>query len=721
MILEAYRECLQDVFDVPGLVALAGAIRRREVKVVTVDTETPSPFAASLLFGYAANYIYEGDAPLAERRAQALSVDQRQLQELLGEAELRELLDPGVIESVEAALQALDPRMHARSPDRLHDLLLRLGDLTPGEIALRVSPPAKGDSSAALPETLAEEWTDALVRERRAVRVRLGDEERIAAAEDAGRLRDAFGVPPPLGLPQAFLEAAPLAMPEWVARFARTHAPFSAAELARRYRVTESAVEAELQALAADGRVLEGSFRPEGRGREWCDVDVLAQLRRRSLARLRRQVEPADPAALARLLVDWHGVAPAQVAVRRGGPDVLLEVVEQLQGASLPASVLEADVLLARLPGYRSEHLDTLCAAGEVVWVGQGPLGERDGKVALFLAEDLPLLHAPSAEPPEGEVHQAIRDHLARHGASFFADLVDALPGTLEKTVLDALWDLVFAGEVTNDSPAALRAFLRPPRHAARRSRLSGFRSRRPTPPSAVGRWSRVPRPGPKVTPTLRAKALAEQLLARHGLLTRTAVQAEAVAGGFSALYPVLKALEDAGRVRRGYFVSGLGGSQFAHPGALERLRVLRDTAADPEDDTLPAVVLAATDPANPYGAALPWPAEGDARAQRAAGAHVVLADGALAAFLGRGGKEIAAWLPADEPGRGRVGSAVAAALFAWAVRTGRSTFTWGDGAGGLAPFLREAGFTPWGPGWRLAAVAPPAVPLREPRDLAEG
>jgi ATP-dependent Lhr-like helicase len=720
IILEAYRECLQEVFDVPALVALASAIRRREVRVVTVDTATPSPFAASLLFGYVANYIYEGDAPLAERRAQALAVDQRQLQELLGASELRELLDPQVIEEHAAALQSLDDLHRARSADRLHDLLLRLGDLTPEQIAARVGPP-KGSSEE--PARLAADWTEALVRERRAIRVRIADEERLAAAEDAGRLRDGLGVPPPLGLPQAFLEPSAHARREIVARYARTHGPFPAAEAARRYGLGEAAVETALLELVESGRVVEGEFRPAGAGREWCDADVLATLRRRSLARLRRQVEPADPAALARLMLDWQGVATVARPAARGGPDAVLEVVEQLQGAAVPASALEADVLPARIPGYRREHLDALCAAGEVVWAGVGSLGERDGRIALYLADAVPLLHSAAAEPPPGELHEAIRAHLARHGASFFGEVVEAVGGTLARSVLDALWDLVWSGEVTNDSPAALRAFLRPPGHAPRHGRPGGFRSRRPIPPSAVGRWTRLPRPGPKATATLRAKALAEQLLSRHGVLTRAAVVAEAVPGGFSALYPVLKALEESGRVRRGYFVAGLGGSQFAHPGAVDRLRFLRETAAGGEDD-LPSAVLAATDPASPYGAALAWPADVSARLQRAAGAHVVLVDGSLAAYLARGGREIVTRLPDEEPARTRVGRAAAQALARWASRTGRSAFGWGEGEtpvaqGPLGPFLCEAGFVPWGPGFRLASAPPPALPARDAFDLA--
>jgi ATP-dependent Lhr-like helicase len=466
--------------------------------------------------------------------------------------------------------------------------------------------------------------------------------------------------------------------------------------------------------------VLEGEFRPGASGREWCDAEVLAGLRRRSLARLRKQVEPTEPEALARLLVDWQGVATSAHAAR-GGPDALLDVVEQLQGAVVPASALESDVLPARLPGYAPSDLDALCAAGEVVWVGVAPLGDRDGRVALYLAEDLWLLHAPRADRPEGELHDAIREHLARHGASFFADLHAAAGGGLARPVLDALWDLVWAGEVTNDTPGALRAFLgRPARRGPdRRRRLGPFRSRRQAPPSAVGRWSVLAPPKSPPTPTEQAMARAEQLLARQGVLTRDAVLAEGVPGGFATLYPILRALEEAGRVRRGYFVSGLGGSQFAHPGALERLRAVRDTSVASEDEPLPAVVLAATDPANPYGTALPWPKTAATRAMRAAGTHVVLVDGALAAYLGKGEKDLWTFLPAEEPARSRVARSIAHGLARWSARTGRFALGWSvvdDGplAGSpLAPFLVEAGFTRWGPGFRLLASAEP--PAGEP------
>jgi ATP-dependent Lhr-like helicase len=707
IVLEAYRECLRDVFDLPGLVALARRVRRREIRLVTVDTRTPSPFSASLLFGYVANYLYDGDTPLAERRAQALTVDQAQLRELLGEAELREIIDRTALADLELSLQGLDAARRVSGPDRLHDLLLLLGDLTFEEIAARIEPGPDGQARAT-----ASAWLEALVRDRRAIAVLVAGEDRFAAAEDAGRLRDALGVSPPPGLPAAFLEPVPRALREVVARYARTHGPFGAAEVARRYALGEAPILGALAELERDGRVLEGEFRPGGSGREWCGADVLATLRRRSLAVLRKQVEPAEPEALARLLTDWQGVesGPRAPAIGRpGGPDALLDVIEQLQGAVFPASILERDVLPARLPGYRPEDLDTLTAAGEVVWVGMGPLGERDGRLALFLADSLPLLFRPAGDAPTGPLHDRLREHLDGHGASFFGELLEASGGGLARTALDALWDLVWAGEVTGDSPGALRAFLSSrAARSERRRRVGTFRSRRQVPPSAVGRWSRVPVPSRVPSSTERMKALAQQLLVRHGVLTRDAVAFEEVPGGFAAVYPVLRALEEAGRIRRGYFVAGRGGLQFAHPGALERLRSRREAdEAEPR-----GVVLAAADPANPYGAALSWPKTDKTRLQRIAGSHVVLVDGSLAAFVARGGGDVVPLLPEEEPARANVARAVARALAGWGEATGRPRFGWatkggpGLADGPLAAFFTELGFTRAGPGLQATGLA---------------
>ena len=701
IVLETFRECLQDVFDVPGLVKLAESVRRREIRLVTADTRVPSPFAASLLFGYVANYLYDGDAPLAERRAQALAVDPYQLRELLGEAELRELLDADALAELEERLQCRSESYRARSPDQLHDLLLRLGDLTGPELAER---------SLASPEA-RREWLLGLQGERRIIALGIAGETRYAAAEDAGRLRDALGAVPPPGLPAAFLGPSPRGLLEVVGRYARTRGPFGASDVASRFGLGAAVAQGALAELEREGRLLQGEFRPGGHGREWCDAEVLKTLRRRSLARLRSQVEPVEPDALGRLALQWHGIGAASPT--RSGPDALLDVVEQLQGAELPASALESEVLPARLPGYRPADMDALCAAGEVIWVGVAPLGSRDGRVALFLAEDLPLIGPTPGEAPRGELHERLREKLESAGACFFDELHAAAGGGLVRPVLDALWDLVWCGEVTNDTPAAFRAFLRH-RSAAGRGRerrlRAVFRSRRQSPPAAVGRWSRI-RPEREASRAERGLALAAQLLARHGVLTREAVRCEGFPGGFATVYPALKALEEAGRARRGYFVAGLGGLQFAHPEALERLRIVRDGSGD--DAGGAGTVLAATDPANPYGAALPWPATEGARPRRAAGVYVVLVDGALAAFLGRDAREIDVFLPEHEPERSKAGRAVAEAIRDWAQRSGRSVLgASSSGAplsrGPLAPYLAGAGLSPWGPGFRVPASGSP-------------
>jgi ATP-dependent Lhr-like helicase len=686
LILETYRECLRDVFDLPGLIDLLGQIRSRRIRVVTVDSRVPSPFAASLMFSYVASFIYDGDAPLAERRAQALSVDSAQLKELLGEVELRELLDPDALTSMELSLQRLDGRRPIESPDALHDLLLSIGDLTEAEIAARSGSPGA-----------VAEWIVALDRERRLVGFNVAGERRYAASEDAGRLRDALGVVPPRGLPHALLEPVADPLGDLVSRYARTHGPFLLTSIAARFGLGVAPVRAALERLAAADRVLEGEFSPGGRSREWCDADVLRGLKRRSLAALRKEVEPVEPAALGRFLADWHGLHRSRV-----GPDALLTVIEQLQGAPIPASVLEADVLPARIGKYRAADLDLLSAAGEIAWIGIEPLGPSDGRIALYLVDHLPLL-SPVQEPAKGELAGQIRALFEQRGALFFSDIV-AETGGFPADLLAALWDLVWAGEVTNDTLAPLRSHLRGASRAQAKVAPRGrtFRSRRAGPPGSEGRWSLISRPAARkqVTETARRAALARALLERHGVLTREAVHAEGVVGGFSAVYEVLKAMEQAGRVRRGYFVAGLGATQFALPGADDRLRAAREPAEHPR-----AVTIAATDPANPYGAALAWPestsTEGpSARPQRAAGAHVILLDGRLLGYVGRTEKNLITFLPPEEPERGQAAQALAGALAAVVDEERRRSLLVarvdGDepGKSPLGPRLLAAGFT---------------------------
>jgi ATP-dependent Lhr-like helicase len=703
ILLETYRECLRDVFDMPALVATLRQIRDREIRMVTLDLERPSPFAASLLFGYVANFLYDGDAPLAERRAQALSIDQAQLRQLIGEAELRELLDADVVDEVERQRQQLEPRSRVRSADGLHDLVLRLGDLTRAETDMR----AEGlDVSAAIAS---------LVRERRAIEISLGGETRLIPVEYASRYRDALGVPLPVGLPETLLAPAADAAADLARRYARTHGPFTTGAFAARYSLAPATAAAILGRLLARGQLVEGEFKPHGTEREWCDPEVLQAIRRRSLAKLRRQVSPVEPAALGRLVTTWQGI----VRPRRG-LDALLDVIETLQGASLPASLLEREILPARIEGYEPGDLDTLASAGEIAWVGLGPLGERDGRVALYLTDALPRLLRPTQPTAAKSAREeAILAWLATHGASFFAAIHDAAGGGYPGETVDALWMFVWQGLVTNDTFHALRAYTRGPERkrritlkAARQSApgRAPFRSRRLTPPAAEGRWSavaaRVPNPA---TPTEWSAAVAEQLLARYGIVTREVAAAEDLPGGFTAVYEVFRALEDRGRIRRGYFVSGVGAMQFAQPAAVEMLRSLVGEPEEPE-----VVTVAATDPANPYGSLLRWPGgPADIRgATRSVGATVILIDGALAAWIARAGRQILVWLPEDEPARSRVGRSLAARLADLARDPASGGLLVGEINNApavdhpFAPFLLEAGFTASALGFQIVRRA---------------
>jgi ATP-dependent helicase Lhr and Lhr-like helicase len=655
IILETYRECLRDVLDVPGLVELLTALHRRELTLVEVETATASPFASSLLFDYVATYMYEGDTPNAERRAAALSLDRDLLRELLGQEELRDLIDPGALEQVEDDLQFRSEIRQATSRDGLHDVLRGVGDLTTAEAALRV---VEGLDAAKM--------LDDLLRERRTIKVRLAGEERWIDAADAGLYRDALGAAPPGGLPAAFLEDVPDALARLVRRYAATHGPFTADDLRARYGVDCGAV---LSGFEHGGDLLRGELRPGGTEREWCDPEVLRRVRRASLAVLRKEVEPVDPRMLARFLPAWQGVDrhPATGA----GVDRLREVLVSLQGLAVPAEVWERDVLPRRAGAYSPAWIDQLCASGELVWIGAGALGRSSGRVALYFREDLPVLGPPpqkGAAPSDSPAHEAVRARLAA-GACFFTDLlvdVDLAPEEIQ----EALWDLAWAGEATNDAFAPLRAprltLARAQRERGRGSARPGrFASRRRGAGASAqvqGRWSLTESLfRAEVDPAARRRALAELLLERYGILTREQVRAEGVPGGFSAIYPELSQLETLGVARRGYFVEGLGGAQFALPGAVERLRAQND------DDALP-VVLAAVDPAQPYGAALAWPTTTESRrVARVPGAYVVLAAGAPIVYLERGGRALQTLVEADDP---RLEPALAALVEA--VRSGR-------------------------------------------------
>ncbi|HEX2258182.1 MAG TPA: DEAD/DEAH box helicase [Actinomycetota bacterium] len=629
IVLETMRECLQDVFDLPGLVELMRDIRSRAVRIVEVDSEQASPFASSLLFGYIGAFIYEGDAPLAERRAQALSLDTALLAELLGSSELRELIDPGALAEIELELQKLTDGRRIRNPDDAHDALRTLGDLTTEELVAR---------GAEL------KWLISLQNQRRAIHLRISGEERWVAAEDAGRFRDALGVPLPVGIPEAFLQPVPDPLGDLISRFARTHGPFHARDVCQRLGLGTQVVGEVLRRLEARGKVVRGEFRPDGSEAEWCDSEVLRALRRRSLAKLRKEVEAVPPELLGRFLPAWQGVGSAGGRALIGGLDRLIRVIEQLQGAMVPASALERLVLPARLPDYSPVMLDELTSAGEVVWIGSGAIGADDGWVSLYLASDLELLRRrPSVEDLTSEALKVL-ETLSAAGAMFFRQIQTASGLETDLEVLNALWELAWAGLVTNDTLAPLRALkgvgrkgvpIRP----GRTRRTAGLPLRQ-GPPSGAGRWSAVSQQ--IQDPTRTNHALAEQLLDRYGVLTRGAVIAEQVAGGFSAVYQVLKVMEEAGRCRRGYFVRGLGAAQFAMPGAVDRMRSMAGGSPDPTG----ALLLAATDPANPFGASLPWPArqvEGATghRPGRKAGALVVIVEGTLVLYVERGGRTL--------------------------------------------------------------------------------
>ncbi|GAA2241541.1 ATP-dependent helicase [Herbiconiux moechotypicola] len=730
IILETVRECLQDVYDLPSLLALARDLESRRIRVTEVETVEPSPFARSLLFGYVASFVYEGDSPLAERRAAALSLDPTLLAELLGRAELRELLDPAVIEQTELELQRLAPERRARDAEGVADLLRMLGPLTHDEVVARC---LDFDVTAAL---------ESLAVHKRALTVTFAGRQWWIAVEDAGRLRDALGVPVPIGVPEAFIAPVEHPVLDLVSRYARTHGPFLVSEVAGRFGLGTAVVADALRRLVADRRVVEGEFRPTGLadeenrlgeagGTEWCDAEVLRRLRSRSLAALRHEVEPVPTETLARFLPAWQHVGGSL-----RGADGVLTVIDQLAGVPVPASAWETLVLPARVRDYSPALLDELTASGEVLWTGRGSLPGNDGWVVLHTADTLPVTATAAEEFDATPVHRALIDALGRGGAYFFRSLADRVTAELEvgadgpagvaaddKAIVAALWDLVWAGLVTNDTVAPLRSLTgsgtssHATRRAPARTRLYRGRSAlratmqtRVGPPTAGGRWSLLPEP--VADPTLRAHATAELLLDRYGLVTRGSVMAERVPGGFAQMYRVLSQFEESGRCRRGYFVETLGAAQFATGGTVDRLRAFApDALGRPETasrDRLAsdgALTLAATDPANPFGAALPWPETEGHRPGRKAGALVTLVAGELVLYLERGGKT-ALTFTADEQTL-----TAAAASLADAVRAGRidrlsvekadGDFVLGTPTGRA---LEAAGFTATPRGLRLRA-----------------
>ncbi len=776
VVLETVRECLQDVFDVPALVSLMRELRSGAVQVVQVTTDQPSPFARGLLFGYVAQFLYEGDTPLAEKRAAALSLDPTLLAELLGRgdgASLADLLDADALVRTQSELQRLSPGRRCRDGEDVADLLRVLGAMSAADVALRS---LEGDAGG---EQQVTRWLTELEASRRVIAVRVAGQVRWAVVEDAGRLRDALGVPLPVGVPEAFTAPVPDPVGDLVVRWARTHVPFTAATLAARLGLGVAVVTDALRRLERTGRVVSGELLPQevraqldgpvssaphsaaGSVPDWCDAEVLRLLRRRSLAALRAEVEPVPARDLALHLPAWQGVASGGGASRLRGADGVLRVVEQLAGAVLPASALESLVLPVRVERYTPALLDELTAAGEVLWCGHGSLPGDDGWVSLHLADAVgPTGHLTLPVPDEAveltEVHRAVLAALDGGGAYFFRRLADALAAggsTADDAALTtALWDLVWAGRLSNDTLAPLRARLTGGRTAHRGAKTTRAAPRaryargRPqlgraggglgvpgraaasAPPTAAGRWSLLP--DVERDATVRATATAEVLLDRYGVVTRGSVVAERLPGGFAGVYRVLAAMEEAGRVRRGYFVEGLGASQFASTGAVDRLRAMArplstvgagewertrrhgsgagGAGGGGDADRPRTVVLAAADPANPYGAALPWPERpvgaGDAaggaghRPGRKAGALVVLLDGDLVLYVERGGRTLLSFT--DEPEALQAG----ADALALAVRDGalgRLTVQRADGEGVLTPggsplssALESAGFT---------------------------
>ncbi|SFR74850.1 ATP dependent helicase, Lhr family [Microbacterium azadirachtae] len=741
IILETLREVLQDVYDLPSLRRLATGIADRRIRLVEVQTAQPSPFARDLLFGYVGAFMYEGDSPLAERRAAALSVDPALLGELLGTVELRELLDPEVIAQFEREAQRTDPARRARGVEGVADLLRLLGPLDASEVAARLEADPESEPGRS-GEDVAAGHLSALIDARRAIEVTIGGVRRAAAIEDAGRLRDALGVPLPVGIPVAFLEPVADPLGDLVARHARTHGPFLGSAVAARFGIGPAVVRQTLQRLEADGRVTGGFFLPSPEPSwdaggaepdatsarrasatsvgpdetEWCDSEVLRRLRMRSLAAIRGSVEPVSPTAFARFLPEWqHHTRPLE------GVDGVAAVIEQLAGVPIPASAWESLVLPQRVRDYSPALLDELTSSGEIVWAGHGALPGRDGWVSLHPA-DLAPFTVPFADeaPEEGSLEAQLLAALASGGAYFAAQLREATGAENEASVVEALWNLAWTGHVTNDTFAPIRALLsggsqahKVTRRAPRTRTFRGMSLARPAstprPLSVGGRWSLLPEA--ETDPARRATVSAGLLLDRYGVVTRGSVQAEGMPGGFAQAYRVLAGFEEAGHCRRGYVIEKLGAAQFAASATIDRLRTFAGLA-DPPPRT--ARTLAATDPANPYGAALGWPRldQVSHRPGRKAGALVVLVDGALVLYLERGGKTVLAFSDDEEELRAATAD-VAATARARRLETltvekvnGEGMYDRGADGSGRGPvlgrLLQEAGFVATPRGYTL-------------------
>lgn len=611
IILETYRQCLQDLFDLTSLREILQMIERREVRVHEVETDSASPFSRSLAFAYVAEYLYQGDSPLAERKAQALTLDRNLLNELLGQEELRELLDGVVISELEEELQSIALERRAKSLEQVVDLLRRVGDLNLKELKLRCMEDP-------------EPWLSQLRKERRAVEMMVGGEKRYLVTEDVALYRDAFGAVPPKGLPTSLLAYVERPLEQVVSRYSRSHGPFEPLSLAQRYGMTAAQLEPTLKLLCARNRLLEGGFLPHGSRREYCDPEVLRTIRRRTLAKLRHAVAPVEAASLCRFLLQWQGLS-------EGKP--LPEVVVALEGLPISFQDLEKDILPRRVRDFRPSQLDSLGQLGSLVWVGHGSLGTKDGKIALYRRDRIAtLLSEPSVPEDLGPLHSSILDALTQRGACFFYDLLQLCGPIKTDPLLSALWDLVWMGLVTNDSFTALRAL-----------GASSKNRRKAALESAAGRWVAVSSLlFQKPSDTERLMAWSQTLLERYGVVSRECVNAEGLVGGFTPLYQTYKTLEESGRVRRGYFVEGLSGAQFAWAHTVDRLRLSQQEAPR-------AMVLSTPDPANPYGSLLPWP-ENKGRPRRASGTKLILVDGHPLLFVEKGAKKLTTFPKIEEP-----------------------------------------------------------------------
>ncbi len=653
IILETVRECLQDVYDLPALQEVCRDLNQRRIRIMEVTTEQPSPFAASLLFTYTGAFMYEGDSPLAEKRAAALALDPALLAQLLGTVQLKDLLDPQIIEETDQLMRRVHPDRRAKNSEQFADTLRLTGPVPIEEL----------DQYCQFPDPL--ETVESELGPR-IMRVRIAGVEHLAQVQDAALLRDALGIPVPSGV-AASPETITDALNQLIARFARSRGPFTLEDLTRSFGLGASAAVAVLHTQVSQGTLVEGNFRQGVDYTEYVSAQVLKRIRSKSLAQARSQAQPVSQSAFARFLLAWHQVAPLGTSPQLHGVDGTFAVIEQLAGVRLPASAWESLVLPGRVADYRPEFLDELLLSGEVHILGAGSAGARDPWIMLLPADYAAQLAPQPLETPQLSALQERILAVLSTGGSYLSTDIAAEVGVPENSpgaFHDALWDLVDLGLVAPESFRPLRAHLsavggKTAHRPQRRPQRGRFRSTRTSfsgkqhygqatyGPSAdmSGRWGLAVQP--TAEPTARSIAHGEAWLDRYGVVTRGSIVAENVLGGFALAYKVLSRFEDNGKALRGYFIDALGASQFSVPAVIDRLRAAADSpdlggwpsgSIDPD-----CYLLAASDPANPYGAALPWPrVEGEnLNLSRGAGALVILIDGLLVAHVSRGGKTL--------------------------------------------------------------------------------